>query len=149
MMGKFESQVIVRMPSGVEVASTTTPLTLTVWITVYRYGLPQVELFGYQRVGLATVSVWSNTGGGGATVGSVFAGVTGSGADAIVFESCVLATTLPLASTFCVSSVTGWSDAYSLRTLVCTRIVADVLLALSVDTYVPQVLSVAQVFCGM
>src|ERR1700740_3222048 len=101
MMGKFWSQVIVRMPSGVDVASTTTPLMLTVWITVYRYGLPKVLLFGYQSVGFATVRVWSNVAGGGATVGSVLAGTVGSGADATVFESCVLATTLPLASTIC------------------------------------------------
>ena len=111
--------------------------------------MPQVLLFGYQSVGVGTVSVWSNVAAGGATVGSVFAGVTGSGADATVLASCVLATTLPVASTICVSSVTAWSDVYSLRTLVCTRMTADELLALSVDTYVPQVLSVAQVFCGM
>src|SRR5471032_2429967 len=149
MIGKFWSHVIVRMPSGVFVASTTTPLTLTVWITVYRYGLPQVLLFGYQSVGLLTVSVWSNVAGGGATVGSVCAGVAGSGADATVLVSCALATTAPVASTICVPSVTAWSEAYSLRTLVCTRTTADVLLALSVETYVPQVLSTAQVFCGM
>ncbi len=146
MIGKFWSHVIVRMPNGVDVASTTTPFRLTVWITVYMVGFPQVLLFGYQSVGLATVSVWSNVAAGGATVGSVFAGAVGSGAEATVFESWVLATTLPWASTIWVSSVTAWSDAYSLRTLVCTRMTADVVLALTVDTYVPQVLSVAQVF---
>ena len=64
----------------------------------------------------------------------VLAGTAGRGAEAKVFESCAVATTWPVASTICVSSVTGWSVAYSLRTLVCTRMVADVVLAPSVDT---------------
>src|ERR1700761_213808 len=145
MMGKFWSHVIVRMPSGVEAASTTTPLMLTVWITLYRYGLPQVLLFGYQSVGLATVSCWSNVAVPEPADASIFCGVAGSGADGTALVSCVLATTLPVASTICVCSVTFWSDTYSLRTFVCTRITAEVVLALSVDTYVPHVLSVAHV----
>ncbi len=81
MMGKLLSHVIVRMPSGVVVESTTTPLMLTVLTTVYMYGLPNSLLFGYQRCGDGTVIVWSNVGGGLAFSGAILSGVTGNGFD--------------------------------------------------------------------
>ncbi|SQA89271.1 Uncharacterised protein [Burkholderia gladioli] len=81
-------------------------------------------LFGYQRCGLLTVRIWSNRAGASGPV--LFAGS--------VRVSCAVATTAPEASTIWVVSVTGWSDEYSFRTLVCTRMVADASFAVTVAT---------------
>jgi len=83
-------------------------------------------LFGYQSVGLLTVICWLNI--GAADDGNVV-GVMGW---IVCTSGGAVATTLPVASTIWVVSVTCWGVVVSLSTLVCTWTTAELAVAVLV-----------------
>src|SRR3569833_1151889 len=128
-LGLFLSQVIVRMPSGLWATSTTVPPTLTMWFTVYRYGVPKIELFGYQSHGLLIVICWSNI---GVAPDGPAPGLT------VWVIGVPVATTFPLASTIWLVSVTDCAVVPSLTTLTSQRTTADAACAVVVDEAVSE-----------